>query len=57
MKIGTRVTTPDGPGIISGVDLPESEVKRYLVRLDELPKRLQGGEYYKKYDRMRLKRL
>jgi hypothetical protein len=36
MKIGDRVITPDGEGIITGYDLPESErTKRYIVELDK----------------------
>ena len=35
MVIDDRVTTPDGPGIIIGYDLPESDrAKRYIVKLD-----------------------
>ena len=34
MKINDRVITPHGPGIIIGIDLPESRAMRYVIRLD-----------------------
>lgn len=34
MKIGDKVMTPDGKGTIEGYDLPESDSKRYIVKLD-----------------------
>jgi len=33
-KTGDRVITPDGPGEITGIDLPESRAWRYIVKLD-----------------------
>lgn len=33
-KTGDRVITPDGPGEITGIDLPESREWRYIVKLD-----------------------
>jgi len=35
MKIGDRVMTPHGPGVIVGKDMPESRAWRWKVRLDE----------------------
>ncbi len=37
LKIGTKVITPDGPGEITGIDLPESKNKRYKILLDDNP--------------------
>ena len=33
-SIGQRVSTPNGNGTITGIDLPESRVWRYIVCLD-----------------------
>ena len=50
MKIGDRVITPDGAGIITGIDLPESTAKRFMVKHDILPERLQGWYDMWKFD-------
>lgn len=31
---GERVITPDGPGTITGIDLPGSRAERFIVELD-----------------------
>lgn len=39
LKPETKVTTPWGPGIVKGYDLPESKCWRYIVEL------LTGSEW------------
>ena len=46
-KIKDRVETPDGPGTIIGIDLPESQAWRYIVELD-IPKYDFTPAYFKK---------
>ena len=37
LEIGTLVNTPDGPGKIVKIDLPESRAWRYVVELEHNP--------------------
>lgn len=43
LKINDRVTTPDGPGTYVGIDLPESRVPRYIVKLDTDKYKFKSG--------------
>lgn len=35
MKIGDKVNTEDGPGVIVAIENPDGRSKRYAVKLDE----------------------
>jgi hypothetical protein len=45
IKTGTRVNTELGNGVIIGIDLPKSKVKRYIIKLNKNVYNFDKTEY------------
>lgn len=46
--INKKVLTPDGIGIISGIDLPTSNISRIIVKLKKNPYEFNNVCYFRK---------